>query len=377
MKVKLSLIPFIPIVIAMTALKLLGVFSLDSNGTLFGLSYIELSYTVVGLALVLFLFCILFNIIDRKTAPVYAAGKNIPAAVFGVLSAAFVLGSSALDVIEIAETSQYSFMYMISAIFAVLAAIAFIFMARVHFTGAAPISNVSVLYIFPALWGCTELVGEFLEATRVSVSATDMTALFCYIFITLYLFSHAMVVSKIKGRNPVKASVIYGLPAISLSLSYGVYLIVTGVTDGLIGSQIVKGSMFAALALYALSFTIELFRGIMTKDEVEIVDSIDEAEEEIESCYAGSADYEDLVVAGNYENRAPDYTSLPTDDADDFIIGYDVPEETPAPTVADILLKNEEKPADPEIKSENKNDGNEPSRMSEIDQLLAELESKK
>ena len=81
MKVKFSWIPFIPIALGMAVFKTLGVFLADDNGDFFGMNFIETSYAVIGAGLVLFVLCIFLNIIDRKTAPVYSASKNIPPAV--------------------------------------------------------------------------------------------------------------------------------------------------------------------------------------------------------------------------------------------------------------------------------------------------------
>lgn len=415
MKVKFSWIPFIPIALGMAVFKTLGVFLADDNGDFFGMNFIETSYAVIGAGLVLFVLCIFLNIIDRKTAPVYSASKNIPAAVFSVISAATVIAFSILSVFNSVDNQEYFLMHLICAGFALFASIALVFMARVHFTGIAPVSNVSSLYIFPSLWACSELVAAFLEATKVSVSATDMTSLFCFIFLSLYLFSHAMVVSKIKGRNPVKGAFIYGLPAAALSLTAGVYYITTGITDGMSGTAIIKGAMFISLAFYTISFVAELTRGIMTKDEVEIIDEIPQEGASQEAEYVKTEDYNELAFSNNYD-KTSDYSSKPTKDINDFIMGYDKEEGAPVeyvteeekergeeitggfffgttgekpeqttqqPSLPEIELRKDEdieiqierKVARPVATSATKEKASD--RMSEIDKLIAELEGKK
>ena len=64
MKIKLSWIPFVPAVIAMTALRLLSIFGNDDTGMIKGINALLFSYLAVGVALVLFILCIFFNIID-------------------------------------------------------------------------------------------------------------------------------------------------------------------------------------------------------------------------------------------------------------------------------------------------------------------------
>ena len=334
MKVKFSWIPFIPIALGMAAFKTLATFMADENGIFYGLNFIETSYAVIGAGLVLFVLCVLLNIIDRKTAPVYSASKNIPAAIFSVMSGALALAFSVLSVFNSVDNSESFWMHIICAGFSLFASIAFVFIARVHFTGIAPVSNVSSLYIFPSLWACSELVACFLEATKVSVSATDMTSLFCFIFLSLYLFSHAMVVSKIKGRNPVKGSFIYGMPAAALTLTAGVYYITTGITDGMSGTSLIKGAMFISLAFYAISFVAELTKGIMTKDEVEIIDEMPEEGASQKAEYVETESYNEIAISDNYDKKA-EYSSKPTKDINDFIMGYDKEEEAPVEYVTD------------------------------------------
>lgn len=143
-------------------------------------------------------------------------------------------------------------MSIICAFLAMLAAIGLVFMARTHFTGFAPVSNIAFLYIFPTLWAVSELISCFLEATKLSVSASDMSLLFCFIFLTLSLFPQAMVISKIPGRNPVKATFIYGLPSVAFGLSYGAFLTARVIFDSADGMALIAGVMFISFALYQL-----------------------------------------------------------------------------------------------------------------------------
>lgn len=390
MKVKYSVIPFIPVAIVMTVFKLMSVYGLDSDGRFLGMNKMDINYAVIGIALGLFLLCILINIFDRKTAPVYPVKKNPIAGILSVLTGGVVMGSSITTLLNTPANSEYYIMTLVCAAFSVLAGIAFIVMSKVHFVGKSVISRVSTLFIFPALWGCAELVSEFLVATKVSISATDMTSLFCYIFITLYLFSHSMIVSRIKGRNSVKACFIYGLPAIALSVSYGIYEIVTSSVEGGGVTQIILGLQFLIPALYMLSFIIEMTFNSYTKDEIEIIDGLPSDDDSYENNYVSTDGYEDLVFSRRDGDLEPNVE--PSDDyykssngLDDFVIGYDREDERePVAFVAkeDFLkadLSAEENTATeatvqteaPEIKTE------EEERLSEIDKLLQELESKK
>lgn len=330
MKVKFSVIPFIPAVIAMLVLRVMSVVGVDGNGKFLGMDRMALSYIVIGIALALFAVCIIINIFDRKTAPVYPVKKNFAAGALAILSGIAVIASSCVSLLEITTNSEYFMMGVISAIFSIPAGFALMIMSKVHFTGKSTVSGASILYVFPALWGCTELVFEFLNATKVSISATDLTSLFCFIFLTLYYFSHSMVVSRIKGRNPVKACFIYGLPAVALTISHGVYMIVTTLHEGISYLPIVNAVSFIVLGCYALSFIIEMTVNSFTKNQLEVVESLPEGEklEEEEEKYVDTKGYDDLVFSNSASSTDPHVD--PSDDyyssakgLDDFIMGFD------------------------------------------------------
>lgn len=351
MKVKYSVIPFIPAAIAMLVLRIMSVVGVDGNGKFLGMDRMALSYTVIGIALALFVICIIINIFDRKTSPVYPVKKNFAAGALAILSGLAVVASSCVSLLEITTESEYFTMGVISALFSIPAGIAFMVMSKVHFTGKSIVSGASILFVFPALWGCSELVFEFLNATKVSISATDLTGLFCYIFITLYFFSHSMVVSRIKGRNPVKACFIYGLPAVALTISHGVYMIFTTMHESISYLPIVNAVMFIILGCYAFSFIVEMISNSYTKDELEIVEALPEgaALEEEEEKYIETKEYDDLdtkerkvvdtkefddLVFSN-SSSSTDPNVDPSDDyyssakgLDDFIMGFDAEDDS-------------------------------------------------
>lgn len=392
MKVKFSVIPFIPAAIVMTVFKLMSVFGLDESGRFLGMNKMDVNYAVIGMTLGLFLLCVLINIFDRKTAPVYPVKKNPIAGILAVMTGAVVMGSSAVTLLNTPANSEYYITTLVCAGLSVFAGIAFIVMSKVHFMGKSVISNISGLFVFPALWGCSELVSEFLKGTKVSISATDMTPLFCYIFITLYMFSHSMIVSRIKGRNSVKACFIYGLPAIALSVSYGVYQIVTSSIESGGTAQIINGLHFLVIALYMLSFIIEMTFNSYTKDEIEIIDGLPDDENDYESNYVSTDGYEDLVFSRKDGATEPNVD--PADDyykssngLDDFVLGYDREDNRePVAYVADEKFtqpqeteEKEEEVAPVELPATDLSNeqSKEEARMSEIDKLLQELESKK
>ena len=409
MKIKLSLIPFIPVTIATVVIKIMSLFGLDESGMFFGLNKMGLNYATIGLTLGLFVLCFLISLFDRKTAPVYPVKKNIIAGILAILSGVLVLGTSLSRLVNMAGDSDYYIISLITAILSVPAAIAFVLISKVHFVGKSIVSGISGLFIFPTLWSCAKLVSMFLAATKVSISATDMTSLFCYIFITLYLFSHSMIVSRIKGRNPVKSCFIYGLPAVAISLSYGIYVVMTSVIEGVMVDNILIGANFIVLSVYALSFLIEMSFNIVTKDEIEIIEGLPDDEDTYENSYVNSGGYDHLVFSDRKpEDIVSDENTIFSTDSpmNEFVIGFNSDNDESKIKVAEItsqdivfgvenpieednlvdestqeikVVETKLEEVDKESKSTNITTDDEAlnKRLNEIDLLLQELENKK
>ena len=59
MKVKYSVFPFVPAFIAMMFLKLMSLFGLDGNGLFLGMNVMNITYTVIGISIGLFIVSII------------------------------------------------------------------------------------------------------------------------------------------------------------------------------------------------------------------------------------------------------------------------------------------------------------------------------
>ena len=305
MKIKYSVIPFVPVAVIMIVFKLMSVVGLDNNGMFLGMNKIGVNFAVIGMAIGLFVLCVIINLFDRKTAPVYPVKKNPVAGAAAVASGLLVITSTVLSLIDMSPSSEYFLMMIICTVLSIPAGIALMLMSKVHFVGKSTVSGVSMLFVCPSLWGCALLVLEFLSATKVSISSFDLTSLFCYIFLTLFLFSYAMVASRIKGRNPVKACYIYGLPAAALLLSHGIEKIVVSVVEGFQLANVVSALLFIVLAVLIVSFDLELFFNPITKDELEIIDGLPSENENYEKKYTDTDDYEELVFSERPDLESP------------------------------------------------------------------------
>ena len=332
MKVKYSVIPFVPAFLAMMFFKLMSLVGADGSGRFMGMDNTAVTYTVLGITLGLFAVCIIINLFDRKTAPVYPVKKNAVAGIFAVLAGLTVMAYSittAVDAWQAGANQEYKLLTTICAAFSLPAGISLALMSRIHFAGKSVVSSISMLYVFPSLWGCAELVNEFMQATKTSVSAKDLTRVICYIFIALFFFSSSMVVSRIKGRNPVKGVFIYGLPMAAISLTFGIYelialsqksgVITSDLTQNLvISSGAVESSdllnysialnavMLIACAAYALVFIFELFLNTYTKDDIEIISGLPNEEDTADESDPDDDELEDDDFTVLYGTRKDD-----------------------------------------------------------------------
>ena len=66
MKVKYSVIPFVPAFLAMMFLKMMSIVGMYSHGQFMGMNSMNIIYTVIGIAVGLFVVCVLLNLFDRK-----------------------------------------------------------------------------------------------------------------------------------------------------------------------------------------------------------------------------------------------------------------------------------------------------------------------
>ena len=127
MKTKYSVIPFIPAVIAAIGLKIMSMFAVDGNGLLFGMNKSGINYFIIEIILGLFAVCVLINLFDRKTAPVYPVKKNFVSGAFAVLSGIAIVGSSFLALINATPGNTDNYLLsIIAALFSIPAAIAMI-----------------------------------------------------------------------------------------------------------------------------------------------------------------------------------------------------------------------------------------------------------
>ena len=282
MTCKLSWITFIPFTLLAIASKVISLFYLDENGLYMGLNSLTLSYVAIACSVIVLLFCVIFSLTDKKTAPVYVIKQNIPAGIFGLILSVFLACDGANRAFIAFKSATYSFIEISDIVLTVLCAVVFVVLSLNHLVGNGGVKGISVFYLVPAIWSAFRLVACFLDFTTISIMVADVTILACYIFATLFLFNYAMIIALMKGKSPVRSAFIYGMPAVTILLSYGVYEIINTLrysSSAFSMFESIEIFELALIGLYILSFIIEMSLFVKNKNEIEFID------EDVEDIY--------------------------------------------------------------------------------------------
>ncbi len=304
---KLSWIAFVPFALAALAVKAVQLFLLDDSGMFLGFSSLQLSYIALACVMAIFLFALIFCIIDKKTAPVYLLSRNVFAGCFGLLMAGMLACDGANRAFTMIRTMSTSAIEIVDVVFTVLCAIVFVVMGLNHFVGNGGVRGMALFYLIPAIWGAIRLISCFLQFTTVSIVITDVTILACYIFATLFLFNYAMIVALMKGKSPVKSAFIYGMPAAAVLLSYGVYEVANGLlnTTNFRFFRSIESFELLVLGLYILAFVIEMTLKVRKKSEIKFIED-SEVEEEYEDIADPDSDILDALNSSVSNSNSSD-----------------------------------------------------------------------
>ncbi len=299
MKSKLCWISFIPLALAAVAVKVMQIysvgFSADDNFA---------SYIVVGLVLAMFAVNIVFVAIDKKTSPVYILSKNIPAAVFAVISAAMIASKSALTLILALQNGSSDLFTLAMTVFGMLTSICMVIIALAHLQGRNFLPRMGALFLTMPVWGGLILINEFLNNRTMSIYSINPLRLFCYAFAMIFLFKLGMVIATVKGKNPVKSLFLYGFPLAAIGIASGVYNIFSIIYNGLDYSENVISFAFFAMGLYIVFFNLEISKKNYSSDEQLLKYDLDDFDEE-QRVYGAFQD--NTVVAPEEQTGDYDY----------------------------------------------------------------------
>ena len=185
--------------------------------------------------------------------------KNLPAAVLGALAGIFVLVQSVVGIATgfLGEGQIFYHVFCYSGILAgaVLLMTAYDFAAGMRTVGSRPL-----LALIPSLWGCFFLVVLFITYSAIVNLVEDVYHTFTVVFLLLFLFVQAKLLTGIESSKTGKMIYAVGLPASLLALATGVPSCVqyfsAGETAGFVSVGLHMANIM--LALYIVAFLSSL-----------------------------------------------------------------------------------------------------------------------
>ncbi len=280
-------IPFIPLFVSGVMLKLYQAI-FDPNGVNAGLlsgGSITIGFAVIVIAA--FIILLLISASDKATSPRYEIKRNIPAGIFALLAAVFLIADAVTMFF-----GGINIQVLIDAVFSLGGAIGISVIGISSLTGENRAKSAPALMLLPALWGFARTFISFLNDTRISSESKDMSDIVFMAFATMFLFNCGMLYLKLVVKHAVKGSFVYGMMLILVSVAYTVSHTVYDLRNGVFSLSSYFGVYeFFFLSLFALFLLIELTRGMRERtrkeyEEAGIVKKKEEEEDEEEEYQA-------------------------------------------------------------------------------------------
>ncbi len=281
MKIKFSWIPFIPVAILSIFLRIYQKLFVDSGIDTGFLSSDMIWLVYAGLIAFLFVVLLFLSLIDRRTSPHYTIKMNFFGGLFAVVASALLIFDSGMRAAQILSAGFERITQPLDVIFSLLGGIAILVMGVSSFSGKNIAKKMGVFSAFAPIWCCVKLVFTFAEYTKQSVNAFDMTNLFFMAFMTMAVFNLSMAYQGVDCKNPVKGTIVYGMPAFIVTVVYAVanaidQLRTLGTYDFMSSLDTI---VYTALAFYVLFMMIEFTANAKDKKD-EVVIEVEEYDEQ-------------------------------------------------------------------------------------------------
>ena len=181
--------------------------------------------------------------------------KNVPAAASGALAGIFVLVQSVVG-LNAGLFGDAAFFYRIFSAVGILAGAVILVAAYDLATGFRTIGKHPLLALIPPLWECLLIVVLFITYSAVVNLVEDVYHTFTVVFLLLFLFTQAKLLTGIESGKSGKMIFAAGLPAALLAIATGVPSCVQYFTAGETAGAVPVGLHLAniLLAVYILAF---------------------------------------------------------------------------------------------------------------------------
>ena len=218
---------------------------------------------VVGAASALLIAGIFLTVFFAGRAAVGEFGteplKNIPAAVLGAFAGIFVVVQSVVG-IGTGFLGEGQIFYQIYSYLGILAGGVLLMTAYGFAAGLRTVGSRPILALIPSVWGCFFLVVLFITYSAAVNLVEDVYHTFTVVFLLLFLFTQAKLLTGIESAKTGKMIYVTGFPAALLSLVTGVPSCIqyfgTGETAGFISIGLHMANIM--LAFYIIAFLLAL-----------------------------------------------------------------------------------------------------------------------
>ncbi|MCI1966263.1 MAG: hypothetical protein LKJ17_09075 [Oscillospiraceae bacterium] len=185
--------------------------------------------------------------------------KSIPVAVCGAIAGAFVLVQSAVG-IGAGFLTEGQIFYRIFSYAGILAGVVLLLTAYDFAAGLRTVASRPLVALIPSVWGCIFLVVLFIAYSAAVNLVEDVYHTFTVVFLLLFLFVQAKLLTGIESEKAGKMIFMVGLPAALLMLVTGVPSCIQyfsmGETAGFVSIGLHMANIVLAFYIIAFLFAV-------------------------------------------------------------------------------------------------------------------------
>ncbi|XOQ45002.1 MAG: YndJ-like protein [Clostridium sp.] len=200
--------------------------------------------------------------------------KSIPTAALGALAGTFVVVQSIVG-LGTELLGGVLIFYRIFSVTGIMAGVVLIMMAYDFAVGSRIVGNRPFLALLPSVWGCFFLVVMFITYSAIVNLPENVYHTFTVIFLLLFLFTQAKLLTGIESTKSGKMIYMVGFPAALLALVTGVPSCIQFFSIGKTAGIVSIGMHMAniVLAFYILAFLFAIQK-ICPAEEKKVSDKI-------------------------------------------------------------------------------------------------------
>ena len=177
--------------------------------------------TIISISLAVGILLMMGISVADKQKRSYNPIQSLPTAVIGALTGVSIIFQYMISLFG-GEQQQNQLPNIILAIVGLFAGAILILTAYNFATGQNIFVKFPLLALIPSLWGCVCLITLFITYVSVVNISENIYDTFTVIFLLLFLFSQAKMLSGIEIEKSVKRVYMFGIPAVLMALVTGI-----------------------------------------------------------------------------------------------------------------------------------------------------------